>query len=330
MKRFYIVFASLIFILSLVSMAQASCGSANCSLIAGSQEGVTSKGRFTVDLSFRYIPQENKRKGTGDTPEVLVPKVDFANKELELEHHREYLTINKLAQFDVSYGVTDKFTVTLNIPFFNDRYHEHDDGVEDGDPGHFTNQDGSTGFGDVTLLFKYAIVNSIKHLLVAGVGAKFASGEYLLKNSEGEINEPTIMPGTGSNDAIISAFYNFSFIPNSLNFFVSASHRFTSENPLEYQVGDGTFIDGGVSYFLTDKIVVSAQLNARIARRDMFEGMHVPSTGGEFLNFTPGARLIVSYNASIYSHVQIPVYNRVNEVNLVPAYGFLLGGTYGF
>ena len=330
MKKFYFILTFLIFILCAVSSAQASCGAANCSLVSGSQEGVTQKGRFTVDLSFRYIPQDDKKKGDADTDEVLVTKVDFEAQKLELEHHREFLTINKLAQFDLSYGVTDRFTVSISVPFFNDRYHEHDDEVVDGDAGEFNNVDGATGFGDISMSLKYALVNSVKHLLVAGAGVKFASGEFQLRDSDGGVNEPTIMPGTGSYDAILSAFYNYSYIPNSLDFFVSLSHRFTTINPLDYEFGDTTFVDGGVSYVLTDKVLLSAQINARISRRHMFLGMYVPNTGGTFINLTPGVRLVLSENASIYSHVQIPVYQRVNEANLVANYGFLLGATYGF
>tara|TARA_B100000315_G_scaffold195578_1_gene186455 strand:+ start:48 stop:746 length:699 start_codon:yes stop_codon:yes gene_type:complete len=231
MNKFYTIFISVIFILNFISFAEASCGSANCSLITGSQDGTTSKGRFVVDLSYRYIPQENKKSGSGGTSEVLVPKIDFGNQEIEADHHREFKTINKLAQLDVSYGLTEKLTLSLNIPFFNDRLHEHDDGVTSANPdGEFTNQDGTTGFGDVTLLAKYSLLQTTKHLFVGGAGIKFASGEYELKNSEGNINEPTLMPGTGSYDGIISGFYNFSFIPNRLNLFTSLSHRFTTEN----------------------------------------------------------------------------------------------------
>ncbi len=318
--------------MSTVSFGEASCGSSNCSLISGSQEGITSEGRFVVDLSYRYIPQEDKKRGsTGISTEVLVPKVDFASKELELDHHRELRTISKLAQFDISYGLTPKITLSMNLPFFNDRLHEHDDGVTATDPaGEFTNQDGSTGFGDVTLLGKYALLQTTKHLFVGGVGIKFPTGEYRLRNKEGAINEPTIMPGTGSFDAILSGLYIYSFIPNKLDIFTSISHRFTTENSLDYRFGDSTFIDGGVSYGLTDKIQVSTQINARVSRRDSFVEMDVPSTGGEFVYFTPGVRLFATENVSIYSHVQIPIHQRVNEVNLVPDYGLLLGISYGF
>lgn len=331
MKRIYIIFISIIFMLNLISFAEASCGSSNCFLHTGSQEGTTSKGRFIVDLSYRYIPQETKKSGSSGTSEALVPKVDFENQEIEVDHHRELRTINKLAQLDMSYGLTEKLTLSLNIPFFNDRLHEHDDGVSPDDPaGEFTNQDGTSGFGDVTLSAKYVLLQTTKHLFVGGAGIKFASGEYKLRNSEGDINEPTIMPGTGSYDGIISVLYNFSYIPNRLNIFTSLSHRFTTENPLDYLFGDSTFVDGGVSYVLTDKVNISAQINARISGRDKFLDADVPSTGGEFIFFTPGVRLTASENLSIYSHVQIPIHQRVNEDNLVADYGLLFGISYGF
>ena len=58
MKRIYIFFISITLIFNLISLAEASCGSSNCFLHTGSQEGTTSEGRFVVDLSYRYIPQE--------------------------------------------------------------------------------------------------------------------------------------------------------------------------------------------------------------------------------------------------------------------------------
>ena len=331
MKKFYIIFASIVSTLVLVSLAQASCGSSNCSLLTGSQEGLVNKGRFVFDLSYSYIPQDQKQKGSSDTSEVLVPKIDFENKDIEPEHHREFRTLNKLAKLDVSYGLTEKLTLSLSLPFFNDRFHEHDDGVElPAENGEFTNQDGSTGFGDISLVAKYQLWRTTKHLLIGGAGIKFASGEYELKNSEGDINEPTLMPGTGSYDAIVSGLYNYTVIPNKLSLFTSVSHRFTTENSRDYLFGDTTFVDGGASYLLTDKVNVSAQINARISRRDQFLGMDVPSTGGEFVFLTPGVRLYASENLSLYSHVQIPIYQRVNEVNLVADYGLLLGASYGF
>ncbi len=331
LKNILVIFLSVFFISTLISFTEAACGGANCSLIRGSQSGITSKGRFVFDISHRYIPQDDKQKGSGDTNEVLVPKVNFEARELELDHHREKRTVNQLTQIDVSYGITEKLTATLNVPFRNDRYHEHDDEVTPGNPaGEFNNVDGTEGFGDITLVLKYALLQTLKQQLIVGAGIKFASGEYKLRDNEGGINEPTLMPGTGSYDAILTGLYIFSVIPNRLDVFTSVAHRFTTENDLDYLFGDSTTIDGGLIYTLSPSVSISAQINARITRRDAFIGVSVPSTGGEFVNFTPGVILHATQNLAIYAHVQIPVYQRVNESNLVPNYGLLFGVSYGF
>ena len=330
MKKLCLFIVAMFFTLNLFSYAEASCGASNCTLIRGSQSGLANEGRFVVDLSYRYIRTDNAKKGSGSfSGNVDVSKVEFETGMIEPAHHREFKTLNELAQLDISYGVTEKFTLSLSVPFLNDRHHEHIDGIGTGTP-EFTNQDGTSGFGDITLMAKYAVWQTTKHQLIAGAGVKFGTGEYKLLNSEGEINEPTIMPGTGSTDAILSALYNFSLIPNKLDLFASASHRFTTENSLDYTFGDSTFIDGGVSYRLNEKITLIAQINTRISRRDEFLGMDVPNTGVTFINATPGVVLAASENVSLYTHVQLPVYQRVNEVNLVPSFGLIAGVSYGF
>jgi hypothetical protein len=333
MKKLALFMVSVFFMLNLSALAEASCGSSNCTLIRGSQSGLANEGRFVVDLSYRYIRQTDKKKGSSDfSGPVDVAKVEFEGPAIEPAHHREFRTINELAQLDISYGITEKLTVTVNVPFLNDRKHEHIDGCAGGScaGGEFTNADGTSGFGDITLIAKYAVLQTTKHQLVAGAGIKFATGDFKLKNSEGDINEPTIMPGTGSNDPIISALYNFSLVPNKLGFFASVSHRFTTENSLDYEFGDSTFIDGGVSYRLNEKINLITQINTRISRRDEFLGMDVPNTGVTFINITPGIVLTASESVSLYAHVQVPIYQRVNDVNLVPNFGILAGLSYGF
>jgi hypothetical protein len=328
------VLISIFITLNIVSYAEASCGSSNCSLIRGSQSGLADEGRFVVDLSYRYIPQDKGKKGSSDFDgNIDVAKVEFESGTIEPRHHREFNTINELAQLDISYGITERFTLSLNVPFLNNRSHEHIDGCDgmgDCSGGEFTNQDGTNGFGDITLMAKYAVWQTIKHQVIAGAGLKFASGEYKLLNSEGHINEPTIMPGTGSYDPVISLLYNFSLVPNKWNLFAAVAHRFTTENSLDYEFGDSTLIDGGVNYQANKKVNLLLQINSRISGRDEFLGMGVPNTGVTFVNLTPGVVLTASESTAFYAHVQIPIYQYVNEVNLVPNWGLMMGISYGF
>jgi len=330
-KTILTILLSILFLLNFGSSVEAACGGANCSLLSGSQDGVLGKNKFVLDVSFRYIVSDNPHFGSNSVNEALVPKVDFTARALELEHHRELKTENKLAQFDASYGVTDKLTLSMNMPFFNDRFHEHDDEITPATPvGIFSNLDGESGFGDLTLSAKYSLWQTTKHQFVGGFGVKFPTGVYRAIDSSGEINEPTLMPGTGSFDVILSGLYNYLFIPNKFTFFTSVSHKFTTRNPLEYLFGDTTLIDVGMSYVVTEKISVSGQINTRISQRDQYIHLDVPSTGGEFILFTPGARLALTDAMSVYSHVQIPIHQRVNEANLVSDYGLMVGISYGF
>ncbi len=330
-EPFLTILLSIISLLNFASFAQAACGGANCNLVTGTQNGLMGKNRIVMDISFRYIVSESPHFGSNSENEALIPKIDFANREIELEHHREFKTENKLAQFDVSYGVTDKFTISINMPFLNDRFHEHDDGVTPSTPGGvFSDLDGASGFGDLTIMGKYSLWQTTKHQFIGGFGVKFPTGVYRAKDSSGQINEPTIMPGTGSFDVILSGLYNYSVIPQKLALFTSVSHRFTTRNPLEYIFGDTTLVNVGANYAVTKKINLSAQINTRIKQRDEYIHFSVPSTGGEFIFITPGARLVVTDALSVYSHVQVPIHQRVNEGNLVPDYGLMVGASYGF
>ncbi|MCC6545463.1 MAG: transporter [Nitrospirae bacterium] len=309
----------------------AGCGSANCFLVTGTQEGITAPGQIILDLSYRFIPMDRAQRGSERVSEVLVPGINFAGGEIELDHHREKRTINELAQMDVSYGVTNRFALSLALPVINDRLHEHF--VEVGTPEEaFSRQDGTAGFGDLRLVGKYALWVNTRHLLVGGLGVKAPTGDYKLLDSYGTINEPTIMPGTGSWDGLVSAFYNHQLL-RRLDAFLSASYQMTTENNLEYQFGNTLLINGGINHLLILKekeLTVSLQINMRQAPHDEFKGEQVPGTGGIWIYLTPGVKVPSSPNTTFYTHVQLPVYQYVNETNLVPRYGLIFGMSHAF
>ena len=90
------------------SFARASCGSANCFFVTGTQEGINSPGQVTLDLSFKYIPQDRKLRGTGSVDEVLVPKVDFESHAILPDHHREISTMSYLFEAGLNVGLTKR------------------------------------------------------------------------------------------------------------------------------------------------------------------------------------------------------------------------------
>jgi len=314
----------------MAEQATASCGSSNCFLVIDSQEGPTAPGLMSVDLSYRYIPQDRKLRGSSATNQVLVPKIDFENGALALpadgEGHEEQRTINILGQFDLNYGVTPRLGIGITVPFYNERQHEH----THLDTAEFTKVDGTTGMGDITLRARYALHQSTRHLVVAGAGIKLPSGEYRLRDSDNVINEPTIQPGTGSYDYLLSVFYDYQVQPHEFDTFASLQYRLNTKNDLEYEFGNAVTVNAGLNYRVGAKLIVSGQINARYAERDSFLGQDVPSTGSTMIYATPGIRVESSDQLSLYAHLQLPVHQRVNDVNLAPRYQFMFGLSYAF
>jgi hypothetical protein len=304
--------------------ALASCGSASCFLVTHSDEGVETQGAFQIDLSYRYVVQTKKLEGTHSTSEVLVPGIDFENEVIEPGHHREIGTRTTSVLANLSYGITPRVSMFGVLPLTIDKIHEHVDDVGTPDE-HFTNADGTRGFGDVAVGARDALLVKAKDLLVGSVSVKLPTGAYKLLDSGGAINEPTIQPGTGSYDGLFTLYYVRHRLSSPFEWFVSGSERLNGRNPLEYRVGDETVATAGMCYAASPRWVFSLQANARHAGRDDYRGEGVPSTGSDSISLSPGVRFRSGNQLELYGYLQFPVYQNVNEAQLAPRAGFVLG-----
>ena len=294
-----------------------------------SEEGVETAGTFQIDLSYRYVDQSGKLEGSHSTSEVLVPKVNFEDQVIEPGHHREISTRNTLLRLDLAYGITPRLSVFGLLPLLVEKDHEHFDDV--GTPGeHFTGGDGTRGFGDVAVGARYALLVKANDLLMGSLSVKLPTGAYKLLDSDGAINEPTIQPGTGSYDGLITLHYVRHPFPTPHEWFVAGSWRINGRNPLEYRIGDEIVVSGGYSYAAGQRWVVSLQANARHAGRDDYRGDGVPSTGSNAVSLSPGVRFRTGDRLELYGYVQLPVYQNVNEAQLVPRVGLLVGFSKSF
>ncbi|MBI5450057.1 MAG: transporter [Gammaproteobacteria bacterium] len=312
--------------LAATQQAHATCGSANCSLVTGAQESLPAAGQGNIDLSYRYIRMDKKLHGDNTVNQVLTPGINFETGAIEADSHSELRTNNELVQLDVSYGLSDRLSTDIVLPLINNRRHEH----IHMDTGDFSNVDGSSGLGDVRVNFRYAVSQSLKQLLIAGAGVKAPTGDYKLRNSDGVINEPTIMPGTGSWDGQVSAFYSYQIRPHEFSLFTSGSYQLNSENDLNYRFGNTLLLNAGLNYRIDPTLLGSLQLNLRTTDHDAFNGSAVPNTGGSFVYLTPGLSLQIAETSSLYTHIQLPVYQYVNDSNLAPRFGLMVGVSHGF
>jgi len=302
----------------------ASCGSASCFLVTHAEEGVQSAGSVLVDLSYRYVDQTRMLDGSDSTDIVLVPKINFEDQTIEPDHHQEISTRNTMVLLGVAYGINARLSVFGLLPLSVGKAHEHYDNYGTPDQT-FTNADGTSGFGDVAVGVRYALLVKANDLLMGSLSVKTPTGPYKLLDSEGAINEPTIQPGTGSYDELLTLYYVRHQFPSSVEWFISGSQRFNGRNGLDYKVGNETVLSGGVGYAAGERWVFSLQANARHAGRDDYNGQGVPSTGSDSASLSPGIRFGPGKELELYAYLQVPVYQDVNEAQLAPRVGFVLG-----
>jgi len=323
----------------------ASCGSASCFLNVGNQPSFQPAGTARVDMAYAYIPQKN--------PQNRVAAVNIEGKEQILDEHREFETINQQIRLNLNYGMTDNFTLQLTVPvIFRDHDHQIEVGVEpDSGPnegtGEFENFD-TAGIGDIRLMAKYGFLPSLRSLFVVGAGVEFPTGEFEARNSEGNIQEPTLQIGRGNYGVVGQVYQAYELIPHTLNQFFSYTYRHTFKNKFDYQFGDTHIVTGGVIYNLTSVIALSGQLNWIYNVHDRFKSalaqaggigtglagetaiddnvrmQRVRNTGSTNLLFSPGITVNFNDSTSWYFYSQVPLVQDFNG-GLEQGVSFLTG-----
>ena len=294
----------------------ASCGSATCPIDPQSLN-LPAEGHFSFDLSFQYIDQDQLREGTN-----VVSRSSVASRPGEVELR----TVNRIETLSASYAASRDWIVSAALPYVS-RSHDH---LDDGELQRWR----LDGIGDLALSARYRFTGNFW----GSAGLKLPSGSRSRANGEGIEAEPTISPGTGSTDVTLGLLYQssalvpsltHSFLGNSASmpFFAGATARRNGRGTADYRAADELQINAGVNYPLFEKLQFLLQTNARFRGKDDVGKTDAlrDHTGGSFVYVSPGLRSALSFETAIYGYVQIPVYQRVNGLNIASRMNFFGG-----
>jgi hypothetical protein len=305
--------------------AQASCGSASCPLDTRSSF-VSGKGLVRLGYEFEFIDQDQPRIGRH---KARVGEITG--------HHDEQRTINRIQRFTGSWGVTDRLSLDLGLPLVS-RSHRH-----------IHNHHGTpipqgwdfTGLGDLSVQTRYAFFkpDESRHPTVSVIlGAEFPTGQDEEHNDAGDHAEPGITPGSGSYDGIIglASLQHFSVPTLTTEYalmplFVSLTFKANGEGHDDYRLGSQLSANMGTTYPVYSWLGLIGQLNFLLKGKDDAGLTHeeVEKTGGEYLYASPGVQL--RWGSWEWSSViQIPVRQRVNNIQLTSDYNVLSSLHYKF
>ena len=312
------LFVASLFALAASGTASASCGAASCSLNTDWDiQGTSGTHGARLGLRYEYIKQDQLRAGSDKTVAQGVS-----------DTHDELSTVNRnlIASIDYSAG---QWGVTAQLPLLDRTHaHIHNDPVN----GAETEQWDFSSVGDLRVVGRYQLPAQPFQSNATGFkfGAKLPTGQTDKANSEGVLAERPLQPGSGSTDLILGAYHNWRSVGSSFAWFAHILFQTPVSSHDHFRPGDQTAIDVGASYPVSPELTAMVQINGQIKSRDSGSNAEPESSGGKFVNLSPGAAYAVGKNVQIYGFVQMPLYQYVNGTQLTPDWSAVLGANYQF
>ena len=253
-------------------------------------------------------------------------------------HNNDYL-LN--AVVGVSYGLTDRLTISAELPY------RRQDGLRAGEHSHaggsVSNEAvelGSvSGIGDVSLMARYGLLAEGPMRLALIGGVKLPTGGTDKTSDQGERLETEHQPGSGSWDPIAGAAIATDLGPVTLS--ASALYQFSGEGAQETELGDRAQVGVALSRHIGAEHHEDApgdehghaswdvflELTGEWEGRQQIAGETEEDSGGRVVWLSPGARFNSAGGWSVAGAIGLPVWQDIglshpdNEYRLTVALG---------
>lgn len=286
--------------------AHASCGSASCSLATHIDGlGVNNQSGWQIDLRYEYIKLDQLRAGT--------QKVDPQYVDGE---HTEIYTKNTNIVATLEYNWVNRWGVSVQLPYVKREHFHIFDNAGTLEPENWD----INSLGDVRVLGHYSLEAATDSKSRDGFqfGLKLATGKTNTINTAGEPAERTLQPGTGTTDLLVGYVHtqHMSMFDHNTHGFVQLQAQSALEEDDGFRPGNQYRANIGVIFNPMASLSPIVQLN--ILRKDRDSGVNAEpaASGAEYLWVSPGMSKMLSHDLRVYGFVQLPLYQRVNGVQL--------------
>lgn len=284
-----------------------ACSTCGCSLNSdwASQGYAVSSG---VHLSLRedYFDQDRLVAGTD-----RVSRSQFA---LPRDEEVQDKTINRNTQLGADVSFNRYWGLSVQLPWF-DRHHET---FDEGDT-QLTSSDGQ-GIGDIRVVARYQGFSPDASLGLQ-FGLKLPTGSFKQRFDDGpasgELLDRGLQRGTGTTDALIGV-YKFGYLGQSVGYFGQAMAELALDARDGFRPGDSVNANLGLRYLDAGILTPQIQLNLHSEQRESGAFADVANSGATLAYLSPGLGLKLGRRLQAFVFVQLPVYERVNGVQLEP------------
>jgi hypothetical protein len=291
----------------------ASCGAASCTLTTDRfVQGAWDSPGFYLDLRGEYLRQDRLYSGSH-----RIGSDQVTEETLE----RETINRNLIATLDWAFG--SNWALSVRVPYL-DRRHVHD--VLPDTPGDpvVTERWDIRRVGDVQVVGRYQLPLQDTMAYAVSAGVKLPTGSHTIANDDGAVAERSLQPGTGTTDLIVGASARRALTTNDALFAqVSATVALNSRD--SYRPGQRIDVAFGAVHQYASGVSAALQLNVGHRGRDSGAQAEPDVTGSTTVQLSPGINVAVGGATHLYGFVQVPLYQHVNGVQLVPRWSMLIG-----
>lgn len=307
----YLFFIVAGLVLSWPGLVPASCGAHVCSVnLTPSGTGAADATR--VDLRFEYVNQDQPRAGRNRVGIGAIPG-----------HHDEVRTINRNLIATIDVRLAPAWALSFELP------------VVTRDHSHIHHHRGATlvetwdidAVGDARVLARLSFARRGDAGWTLLAGAKLPTGSFDETNAADQEAERSLQPGSGTTDAVIGVRYDVAATWGgaALRRFAAVQMQAPLRERDHYRPGTQYSVDVGADYAFTATWKGLLQVNGQIKQRDRGSEAEPDTTGGSFVWLSPGVAYAVGRRQEIYSLLQLPLYQRVNGIQLTADYALIVG-----
>jgi hypothetical protein len=301
-------------LLGAAAPAALACSSCGCTL---SSDWLVQGGQYSglhADFRFDYFNQDDLRSGTG--------RVDRNSIALPAEREVQQETINRNYNLFLDYAAQGSdWGFSAQVPYFN-RYHTT---VAEGDTEVSTSH--TKSLGDVRVLARYRGLSDDKSVGVQ-LGVKLPTGSihnnFISGPQQGEPLDRGLQPGTGTTDLLIGA-YTFGAVSRDWDWFGEAIVQQPLSSREDFKPGTGLNLTLGARYMSFENVRPQVQVNVRTEGRESGGNADVANSGATLVYFSPGVNAKLGDSASLYGYFQVPIYQRVNGLQIEPRWSASVG-----
>jgi len=303
------------------NMAHASCGAAFCLVNTDwSAQGWWLEPGVLLDLKYEFVTLDQPRSGTDRIGVGQIPR-----------HHDEVETKNRNFVLAADWSPAPAWGLAVTIPYV-DREHVHihnHHGEKLPQAWKFDEP------GDMRVVGRYEAVGmreTVERQASVGVtfGVKLPTGRYDVANGEGSLAERTLQPGTGTTDLLLGVYWHGMAPLAGVSWFARAQGTLPMNEREGFKPGHAAYLDGGVRYAAGNDVGLMLQLNYVYKGEDKGAEAEPEDSGQQQLFLSPGISWNFAKNGQVYVFAQLPLYQKVNGVQLTADWSAVAGVSWRF